>query len=954
MKKQFKLLLGMSALTYSGSAVAQRSASPESASEVTSTGQQDDANASQEGVGANVQDEIVVTGIRQSLERAAEIKQNATQIVDSIVSEDIGKFPDPTTAAALQRVPGVQVSVTASNEIGNVRVRGLGDILTTVNGREIITTTGRTFAMQDLPANALARVDVIKSNTADVIEGGIAGIIDLQLNKPFNFKRSTIVLNARGNYGLKSGRFDPQFSLLATDTWQTGIGEIGALVNVNWSKTHYNHPRTRDGVRRAAQGTGIPYNLPGVLLPNVVESHSDYGWYERPQANASLQWQAAESVEVYLEGLYTGYRSQSQWSLANSQLFVPGTSISNINLSDDCITARSRLDSGQTPLPGGTPPTLPGFRVQELCQVESATISNSISEQKTYSYDNRTDAWLGAFGLKFERNGVHATADISYQRSKYKAETVLAVVSQRIPTFNYIANTGDGAIVETPGNPYLSAANLVVAQGLDQNFNKSIGDLFQARLDSSFDIESNLLSKFQVGYRYADREAEFDQAVVNRAAPGGVIGLGTEASAIRVTASGLPANYLYRMPGVPTFNNGAGALVPNPDFLRSDEGRDILRSFYGLATGDPAYQPQRRFYAREKTIAGYAQLSYEVPIAGAISLDGVLGVRPSRTERTISGSSVVTIPASGGQPARTDIRPLSATTANVDILPNASARLQFGGGLQLRASYSKTIRRPDFASLNPGLSYSLSTNPNLLNTGSAGNPDLRPQKSDSYDASLEYYFHSGFLAIAAYKREIVDRVVNASANEVIDGINYSISRPRNIGSAELQGVEVSGQAFFDFLPGAMSGLGLMGNFTYADTEVKGTDRLAGMPLQGVSKYNFNVGLLYEKFGISGRLVYTYRSTYYDADETGGLGIRPLEDTARAADPTYNPLLLNYVKPGGRLDFGLSWDVNDSLRFDLGGTNILGGKYQGYFAVPAFYNEYRYDDTTYTAGVRVRL
>ncbi|MHC9420143.1 TonB-dependent receptor [Sphingomonas citri] len=898
--------------------------------------------------------DIVVTGIRSSLEKAAAIKQKATQVVDSIVSEDIGKFPDPTTSAALQRVPGVQVSVTQSNEIGNVRVRGLGDILTTVDGREIITTTGRTFATQDLSADALARVDVVKSNTADLIEGGIAGIIDLQLNKPFNFQRPTLAINARGNYGVKVDRFDPQLSALVTNTWHTGIGDIGALLNVTWAKTHYNHPRTREGVRRVANGTTIPHKLPGVLLPNVVESHSDYGWYERPQANAALQWQASDSLEVYADGLYTGYRSKSQWSLANAQLFVPGTSIADYELSDECITARARNDSGQSPLPGGTPPTLPAFTAGEYCKVQSATVNNAVSEQKTYSYDNRTDAWLGALGVRYKQDGVQAAAELSYQRSVNTSETVLAVVSQRIPTFQYVANTGDGASVTTPDNPYLSAANLVFAQGLDQTFSRSVGELWQGRVDGSFEIESSLLSKFQVGVRYADRTGEFEQAVVNRAAPGGSLGSATEASAIRVQGSSLPDGYLYRMPGVRTFNGGAGALVPDPDFLRSSSGRDTLRAFYGLPAGDPAYQPERRFYAAEKTVAGYVQLTYATPIVGGVSLDGVVGVRPTRTERTITGSSVVTIPAASGQPARTEVRPLAATTADIDVLPNATARLQFGGGLQLRGGYAKTVRRPDFASLNPGLTYSLSTNPNLLNSGAAGNPDLRPQKSDSYDASLEYYFRQGFVAVAVYKRNIVDRVVTASANEVIDGINYSISRPRNIGAAELQGVEVSGQMFFDFLPGALSGLGALGNFTYADTEVKGVDRLAGLPLQGVSKYNFNAGLLFEKYGLSGRLVYTYRSTYYDADETGGLGIRPLTDASRVTDPSYNPLLLNYVKPGGRLDFGVSWDATDRIRFDLGGTNILGNKYQGYFAERFLGNEYRYDETTFTVGFRARM
>ncbi|HVI99297.1 MAG TPA: TonB-dependent receptor [Sphingomonas sp.] len=939
------ILLGMSVLAYSSAAAAQET--PPSATSVDQAAPADQGQA------------IVVTGIRQSLERAAEIKQESPQVVDSIVSEDIGKFPDPTTAAALQRVPGVQVSVSQSNEIGNVKVRGLGDVLTTLDGREVFTGTGRTFSLQDLPADALRRVDVVKTSTADLIEGGIAGTIDLQLNKPFDFHKPTIVVSARANYGIKSDHIDPQVSVLATDTWQTGIGDIGVLVNASWSKTHYNHPRTREGVRRSGDTFApavMPFDIPGALIPNVVESHSNYGEYERPQVNGSIQWQASDALQIYADGLYTGYRSKSQWSLANAQLFMPGTSVSDVELSDQCITARVK-PNGQSPLPSTDADgnsSLPPFEVQELCALRSATFHDPVSEQKTYAYDNRTDAWLGALGAKYDTDQAHVKGEVSYQRSVTKAMTILTVLGRRIPTFDYVADPDGGATVGTPGDPFLSTDGLVLAEGFNQNFNKSVGKLFQGRIDGTYDIDSGFLSKFQAGLRYADRTAEFNQAIVNTKAPGGVIGTGSEATAIPVAESGLPDDYLYVMPGVPNFADEQGALVPDPDFLRSLEGRDALRTLYGLPTGDPEYQPQRRFYAHEKTVAAYAQLGYEVPIGG-MTLDGLVGVRPTRTERVMEGSSVINVPATDTEPAHTEIVPLASHTSDIDVLPNASARLRMGGGLQLRATYAKTVRRPDFGSLNPGLTYSLSTNPNLLNTGSAGNPDLRPQKSESYDASIEYYFPRGFAAVAVYKRDITGRVVSASVIEQINGIDYSISRPRNLGAAELKGVEVSGQMFFDFLPGVFSGLGVMGNFTYADSEVKGTeDRLAGLPLQGVSKYNFNTGLLFEKGGVSGRLIYTYRSKYYDGDATGGLGIRELVDESRVDDPTYNPLLLNYVKPAGRLDFGLSWDVNDSIRLDAGGTNILGNRYQGYYNDPGITQEYRYDDTTFTLGARVRL
>lgn len=227
--------------------------------------------------------EIVVTGIRASLARAAEIKRTAAQVVDSIVAQDIGKFPDPTTAAALQRVPGVQVTVGGNNEIQNPLIRGLGDILTTLDGREIFTADGRTFAFQDLPAEAIARLDVYKSNTANLIEGGVAGTIDLRLNKPFNYTEPTIAISGKLNYPSNVEKLGPQVSFLATDRWDTSIGEIGALLNVSWYDIPFNRPYNYVAERRAGSGSSE-----GILLPISTGGLNEYGRYQRPQANGSI------------------------------------------------------------------------------------------------------------------------------------------------------------------------------------------------------------------------------------------------------------------------------------------------------------------------------------------------------------------------------------------------------------------------------------------------------------------------------------------------------------------------------------------------------------------------------------------------------------------------------------------------------------------------------------------
>src|SRR5690606_9097306 len=224
--------------------------------------------------------------------------------------------------------PGVQVSVNRNNELGDVRVRGLPDVLTTVNGREVFSTIGRNFDLQDMPAEALSRVNVFKSQTAELTEGGLAGVIDLQLNRPFNFKDPTVVLGGRANYGKRVDKINPQFSLLATDRWDTGIGEIGALIHRSQSKSDDYRASTVLFQRRSTN-TG-PFNTPGYVIPGILQNFPQQGFIERHQLNGALQWQASPSLEVYAEGFYTYFRDRGSRNGANIQPFTNGTTITDV------------------------------------------------------------------------------------------------------------------------------------------------------------------------------------------------------------------------------------------------------------------------------------------------------------------------------------------------------------------------------------------------------------------------------------------------------------------------------------------------------------------------------------------------------------------------------------------------------------------------------------------------
>ncbi len=145
-------------------------------------------------------EEVVVTGIRASLNKAIDIKRDSMHVVDSIVAEDIGKLPDNNVVESLQRVSGVQVTDRGAGEVNAVSIRGLTDISTTINGRTVFTSAGRAVALADMPSTLVSRVDVIKNRSAEHYENGIAGLIDVHTFQPFDFDGAHVSVSGRGVY----------------------------------------------------------------------------------------------------------------------------------------------------------------------------------------------------------------------------------------------------------------------------------------------------------------------------------------------------------------------------------------------------------------------------------------------------------------------------------------------------------------------------------------------------------------------------------------------------------------------------------------------------------------------------------------------------------------------------------------------------------------------------------
>ena len=207
-------------------------------------------------------DEVVATGIRQSLENAQAIKRNADTFVDSITASDIGALPDRSVLEAIQRVPGVSISRFAAGddpdhfsvEGSGVVIRGLSYVRSEFNGRDAFTANnGRALGFQDVPPELVGGVDVYKNQTADMIEGGISGVVNLKTLKPFDRSEDTFAATLDGTYTDLAEEFSPSVSGLVTKRFDTKAGEFGFLASGSYS----NLKSRSDGVQF---GGLYPYN----------------------------------------------------------------------------------------------------------------------------------------------------------------------------------------------------------------------------------------------------------------------------------------------------------------------------------------------------------------------------------------------------------------------------------------------------------------------------------------------------------------------------------------------------------------------------------------------------------------------------------------------------------------------------------------------------------------------
>ncbi len=820
---------------------------------------------------------VVVTGLRKSLQTAANIKKKSAQIVDSIVAEDIGKLPDTNIAETLQRIPGVQIARNTRGEGNAYVVHGLKQVMTTLNGRLLFTNANRSATLLDFSADILSGVDVYKTATADQVEGGLGGLIDIHAARPFDFKGLHGAGTVAANYSDIHNAVTPRVSGIVSNRWQTSHGEFGALLGFQYEQIDSGGYQTGTNayVNRNDlydfNGDGHVNSTGGadnIQIPTTAKAQYERGERRRGALYSSMQWKATDDLTLYTDLLWT---------------YSGGHSSTKV------LTLKYAAADGAV----AGPITLkPGTNI-----VDTATFTNPIVQVQQGFSDNPYNNYNAAFGGKYHKGTLSLSGEVSFERSAGPFYSRSIVLQGRAPTAK-LSLSGDQPDIALPGFDATNTANFAYASYSDLG-QRTNGKETVAKFDARYDFDHGPITAVLAGAYYSDHVANNNVYSV----------------------SFTPSNSALNQPLSAITEN-----TPNNLFDGSDSSlnqwvtikRDILanmtdtRTLVGVSTSDQYYPVANAYNYNEKISGLYAEAQFAFNTL-PVPIDGNIGLRQVHTDGSNHVYQVATSTTPGAFLDK-DGKYYTAVSGGKpydNLLPSLNIRARFSDDLFLRLAYSKAISRPEFGNLSPALVL------NNTGTGSGGNPNLEPVKATQYDASLEYYFgRSNYLALSLFQKDVTGFIQKFAVTEVINGTSYQISRPRNAGTGSLKGFELSYQQFFDFLPGIWSGLGIQGNYTHVDSALSVLGQSYTAAAEQLSKNSYNLTGIYEKGPVSMHLSYNWRSKYIQT--TSG-------------DSFNRPLM---VAPLESLDFSATYKINERLSVKFDAVNITKAyQYQYYGPSP---------------------
>ena len=876
-------------------------------------------------------DTVVVTGYKASLERAMDIKRGEAAMVDAIVAQDIGKFPDQNLAESLQRIPGVVIT-RDGGEGRSITVRGLGPNFTRVrlNGLEALSTVGSTdgqgganrgrgFDFNVFASDLFSQLIVRKTASADVDEGSLGATVDLRTARPFDYSGFTAVGNLQATHSESAGSTSPRFAGLVANSWADG--KVGALLSVAYSERDTVEEGT--GSLRWANGPsngGFSPTSPftqalaaDVYAPRFPRYTFVAHDQKRLGVTGALQFRPTDATEINLEGLY------SKIDAKRDEHYIEANGLS-----------KSGADGKRV-------------IVVRNGEVRNGALVYAEMDKVDIRAENRHDEWTTEFrqlslDVKHEfTDSFTVNAQIGSSKSEHANPIQATVMMDKLDvdgySYDYRGNMNK-PILNYGFDPTSSAGWTLSTIRLRQNYVSNEFDTGQVDFDWVISPGLSLLGGLQ------SKEYRYDSIERRRAATETIVP--TFADGTRIVPADMTQQ--AKLKGM----SGSPSAWVVPDFNKIVNLHDALGGSGTFALSNYAPSDQS---VEEKDRGVWLMGKFNTEL-GSMPFYGNFGVRYVKTEQTSTG-----IATASGTPSA-----ISVTREYSDTLPSLNLVAEITPDFLVRFGAAKVMSRPGLGSLTPGVTVSVSGS---ARTVSGGNPLLDPTRAKTADLGFEWYFDEGaMLGLAVFYKDIDSFIQNTRENKVYSSSGlpdsllagttaspsdeFVFTVPVNTPGGELTGLEFNYTQPFTFLPGFWKDFGVQLNYTYVDSSIQyllSTGAAAAKAsMVGQSKNSWNATLFYEGERFSGRISATNRNDYLIQVPGTEVGFNSAANGVHGQSGSTT------------LDASMRYKVSDKLEISLEGSNLTNEPQESWVANPQVSLPLEYGETgrIYMLGLRYKF
>jgi TonB-dependent receptor len=907
-------------------------------------------------------DAIIVTGIRETIQNSINTKREETAIVDALSSDDIGDIPAISVGQAIQTITGATTH-REKGDASEIALRGLGPFLSnaTFNGRDASNGSGdRSVNFNQFPSELVNNIKIYKTQQASLVEGGVAGTIEIGTLRPLDFGKRRLQGEAKAQFNpygdriVGSGGIGWRGTLsyvdqFANDTIGIAIGmqrndtnnpEETYAASTTWTACQAS-PVVANGNCNEYTRNEYGQNLPFYLVPNAYTFRQISETDKRDAIFGAIQWRPSDQFNINLDVQYSDRTfvesrrdlnlSEARYGLTNVVYDENGI-VQSLNGLSAIESNGSELSRAEEYLGGGL--SIEWQPSDRLTVALDGSYSRTIRVEDERNVRLRTDP--------MDVNGVRTVFN-----------------NMRIP---YSYSITPGSFVPTiTVDPRFDLSNHDLFWDdarLRRDQSRRHNEIFAGRLDADYELDG-FLSNLTAGVRWSEMTFR-DYDVRN-----GDFNLNP------AIAEDRRINNLCR-----------NRAFPQTGFLSAADGNSInswatfdvnclFREYMG--TEDPGPLEDKRSVANrdvtERTLAGYVMADYESDI-GSLPVRGNIGVRVVRTNVTSNGlRSDLVIVDNGDGTFRLDttgeFETVTIKSSNTRILPSINAIFEVAPDTLVRVAGYRAMSRPNPSALGAGRTITLDDGGSFTviedaidNVRANGSPRLKPLMSWNADAAIEWYPNKdSILSATLYYKQFNGGFQPVVFDEefTIDGqtVTVPVTQTRNSpDKSRIYGLELTAATRFSFLPKPLDGLGAKVSYNYADSNFTNDDVRLGdqydpqtdtvspgiIPsagLSGYSKHVLSAQAYYEIGPVSLQAIYNYRSKYYQ-DFVGGNS------------------QLRYVGPSETFDFRASLDLMKgvSLRFEA--LNIFNEPKATYMPVYGSSRQYHYYGAKYFIGIRARI